>query len=138
MVGTFDIAIGPKMGDTRQDYLEWRSQVLAVRDLPEYKLRKLWKLNFSAKDIAANKHWEVFPPQELRKRVKPGMAVGEGRGKAITARGRQRAYAQALLDKARHLLQFHRLDSGMLALVRQDVVVFQALVARFKKVKRKA
>lgn len=126
---TWEPIVPTKLGDTSGDYLRWKHSVLAVRDLPEYKLRKLWKLNFSAKDIENDKHWTVFPPsQAMRQRVKPGMAIGEKRGRAVSERGRQRAYAKALLAEAQRLLDFHRLDDAMLERVRADRDGFIRLV----------
>ncbi len=121
--GTWD---GPitRLGDTTGDYMRWKGQVLQIRDLPEYKLRKLWKLNFSPKDIENDKHWSVYPPPGERVRVKPGMQPGEGRGRALTERGLQRCYATVLLHEAERILQFHRLDANMLQQVRANVATF--------------
>ncbi len=130
--GTWD---GPttRLGDTSADYARWKAMVRPIRDLPEYKLLKLWKLNFSPKDIEHNKHWTVFPPpSDTRKRVKPGMTVGENRGRALTDRARKRNYAKVLLQEGERMLQFHRHDAPMLEQLRNDVVAFKALVESFK------
>ncbi len=119
--------------DARQRaYAQWRAAVLRVRDMSESRLRKLYKHNYSPEDIAADRHWAEFPPQRLNRRFKPGMAIGEKRGRLLTPRDRQRFYAQALWRQAEWLLNYRRLEGDMLATVRADVETFKKLVERFK------
>ena len=114
----------------RRDYLEWCAKVRAIRYLPEYKLRKLWKLNFSPKDIEADRHHAVFPVKASR--VRPGLNP-EKRGKTMTRRGVDRRYAKILLSEATRIVKWHRLEPATLASVRADIENFSALVKKLHK-----
>lgn len=121
-----------RLGDTSGDYYKWRAEVWAVRELPEYKMRKLWKLNFSAADIAADKHWAVYPPNKpVRERVMPGARVSDKRGRTISDKKINWIYARALREAAENVLQFYRLDTPQLERVRKERDSFVDLVKRY-------
>lgn len=103
-----------RLGDTSGDYYKWKAAVWAVRELPEYKMRKLWKLNFSIKDIEQDKHWAVFPPDgKARKRKVLGRSEETARGRKVSHKKKLWLYARACRDVAEGLLAFHALDSAM-------------------------
>ena len=121
-----------RLGDTSRDYEEWKWHVAKVRELPEYKLRKLWKMNFSPKDIAADKHWEVYPPVGVRrKKVAPGTPQETKRGRTLGAKKKNWIYARALKEAAQGILDFYRLDSIMLGEVRRELAQFTELTKTY-------
>lgn len=127
-----EITIPHKLGDTSEDYARWRAEVLAIRDMPEYKLKKLWKANFSPKDIAANRHWEMFPPpQPIKKRIAPGIRQEDKRGRRISEKKKAWVYARALKQAAEALLAFYRMESAMLAETRKEMEHFTALMKKY-------
>src|ERR1017187_956340 len=99
-----DMVLPTKLGDTTNDYQIWKAAVAKIRDLPEYKLRKLWKKNFSPADIAADKHWEVFPVKDPVVRQEAHMAkrqAREGRrGPSLNLLSIQILFAEALRPEA--------------------------------------
>ena len=126
---TWDTYIPHKLGDTSADYARWRAEVLAIRDLPEYKLRKLWKANYSPKDIAQNKHWAMYPPQgQTRKRLAPGTSQEAKRGRTLGDKKKTWIYAKALHEAAEFILTFYRLEPAMLEQTRKEAGDFLALM----------
>lgn len=126
----WDIAIPHKLGDTSADYARWRAEVLQIREISEYKLRKLWKLNFSPKDIEQDKHWAIYPPNRpVKRRVAPQMT--SERGKALSVKKKQWIYARALYQAAESILQFYRLDTATLAETRKELEGFKELMKKF-------
>ena len=95
----------------RQDYQEWRAAVLAVRDLPEYKIRRLWKENYSVADIEQNKHYEIWP--RMNPAWKPAQEARR-HGRAISARSMfqagMRAALRAMKREFEWRLKYHRVD----------------------------
>jgi len=128
-----DMFLTTRLGDTSRDYAEWRAKVLDVRLLPEYKLKKLWKLNFTPQDIAADRHWEVFPPdRHLRiKKVRGIQVDGSRRGRAISQKKKDWIYARALRDAADGLLLYHALSPEMRTQVQKERDHFAALVKKY-------
>lgn len=127
---TWDTYIPHKLGDTRVDYVRWRAEVLQIRDMSESKLRKLWKLNFSLKDIAQDKHWAIYPPNRpVKRRVAPKMT--SERGRTLSAKKKQWIYARALYQAAESILQFYRLDTAMLVETRKELEGFRELMKKF-------
>ena len=123
-----------RMGDTSKDYGLWRNAVWKVRELPEYKMRKLWKLNYSPADIEADKHWEVFPPGgRVKKLAEAEMRQSERRGARLTNHGIDRKYASALRHEAERMLRVYRMDPEEVARLRADVEKFKALEISLKK-----
>ena len=120
-----------KLGDTSGDYQRWRAEVMAIRDLPEYKMRKLWKENFSPKDIAEDKHWAIYPPPAPdRKRIAPGTPQDAKRGRTINEKKKAWIYARALHEAAESILTFYRLDSTMLKETRDELENFKQLMRK--------
>lgn len=125
----WDITVESRPGEV--EYQRWRREVLAIRDMAEYRLKRLWRLNFSPADIAADKHWEIYPPPKPA-RAKPGIAIGEGRGRGVSERSVHLRYAQALLREARGLLQYSRMEPRVLERVRRDEAKFKQIVTELK------
>ena len=130
----WDTYIPHKLGDTSADYARWRGAVLQVRDLPEYKLRKLWKANFSPKDIEQDKHWALYPPQRissklLRAQVEPNAKIERGRN--IGNKRKMWLYFRALRDVAKVILQHHSLDSAMRAEIETELAHFEKSVKEY-------
>lgn len=126
----WDTYIPHKLGDTTADYARWKAAVAAVRDLPEYKLRKLWKANFSPADIAADKHWALYPPQRissklLRARTEPTSKLERGRN--IGAKRKAWLYSMALRNVAQAILTGHSLDAKMRAETEKELARFEEL-----------
>ena len=122
--------LATKLGDTTRDYQQWKAQVRSVRDLPEYKMRKLWKLNYSVRDIAADRHWEIFPPAQAQRQAR-GRDHSEKRGAKIGAQRKSYLYAKALCQVARTLLTFHSLEPGVRAETQKELEQFEELVKKY-------
>lgn len=125
-----DVHLPGRLGDTTDDYLRWKAEVARVRFLPEYKLRKLWRLNYSPLDIAHDRHHEVYPPRV--KRVPRGTLRRERRGAALSGRAIRLSLARALLRDIRRILAQHRLEPRELALARDCEERFARLVEALK------
>lgn len=120
-------------GDWRDDYQRWKADVLAVRLLPEYKLKKLWKLNFTPRDIEQNRHYEVFP--QMRRAERKDESADDPtmrRGRALSDKGIDWRYARALRNEAEDLLRYHRLLPAQVARVRKDLARFSKLARTIK------
>lgn len=121
-----------RLGDASGGYQRWRAEVLEIRELPEYKLRKLWKLNFSAADIKSDKHHAVCPPDRAaRHRKAIGRKEDTKRGRAVSAKRKAWLYARALRDVAEGLLTFHNLDSAMRAELTKERDSFVELMKKY-------
>jgi len=123
-----------RMGDTSKDYGLWRNEVWKVRELPEYKMKKLWRLNYTPADIAADKHWEVYPPTgNTRKAIEREMAQSARRGARLTNHGIDRKYASALRHECERMLRVYRMDPEEVARLRKELAQFKALEISLKK-----
>ncbi|MFA5897672.1 MAG: hypothetical protein WC829_01035 [Hyphomicrobium sp.] len=123
-----------KLGDTSKDYAEWRAKVWAVRELPEYKMRKLWRLNYTPDDIANDRHWEVYPQNRAaQRRQEIETRLSARRGARLTNHGIDRKYATALRSEAERMLRVYRMDPEEVARLRADVEKFKALEISLKK-----
>lgn len=123
-----------RMGDTSKDYGLWRNAVWKVRELPEYKMKKLWRLGYSPADIEADKHWAVYPPDKAtKKRIEAELAQSARRGARLTNHGIDRKYASALRTEAERMLRVYRMDPEEVARLRADVEKFKALEISLKK-----
>jgi hypothetical protein len=129
--------MGMRLGDTSRDYARWKSDVLVIRHLPEYKLRKLWKMNFSVADIAADKHYEVYPTmrrakEKAARKEKEAPGMREKRGRGMSDAAIDLAYAEAVRDAAERLLYYNRLEPAQLRRVRDDFARFRQIANRLK------
>lgn len=93
----------------RQDYMQWAASIREYTFLPDYKLKRLWKENFSLEDIKADKHRALWPGRQTRAKL-------EARG--VFRRGPsmrwERVQAKALRAARRDLQEtvlLNRLDS---------------------------
>jgi hypothetical protein len=128
----WDTYIPHKLGDTSADYARWRAEVLAVRDMSESRLRKLWKANFSPADIAADKHWAMFPPNPPnRKHIAPGTPQEAKQGRTIGDKKINWIYARALQQAAQSILAFYRLEPAALERTRKQLAEYTDLVKKF-------
>lgn len=102
----------PRLGDAKADYLKWRAEVLDQYYLPEYKLKKLWTMNFGVGDIVAGRHHSVFPPPrdgEGRPRLTLDLSKVSS-GRKLRASSVDFAYAKALELTCVRLLRTYRMD----------------------------
>ncbi len=58
--GVLTLPLGDR-ARVKDEYMQWRGEVLATVFLPEYKLKRLWRENYSVKDIQGGKHYEIWP-----------------------------------------------------------------------------
>lgn len=102
------------------DYRAWHDEVKARFGLPSYKIRKLWKLGFGVKDIAAGKHREVFPNKYKPPHVpvKPGAMLAEKRGRALSRGSIERGAMKHLRAYYTSLIWRNRMEESELRYVR--------------------
>jgi len=108
-----------------RDYQEWKRHVEKHTMLPEYKMRRLWKMNFSSTDIKADKHHAVFPVGPPRP-IKPDS--GRKRGRSVSERGLLLFYARAMRNAAAVLLAHYNMTPEMRERVAAEHKRFQGLV----------
>lgn len=117
---------------TSKNYHQWKSAVLKIRDMAEYKLYKLFRMGFSVADIEADKHWSVYPPdRETRKRKALGRLEDQKRGRRLSLKKKQWLYARALRAVADGILAFHSLDEKMRVETKAERDGFDELVKKF-------
>lgn len=104
---------GAKLGDSSKDaYFRFRAEVQAVRWLPDYKIRKIWKAGLTVKDVENDKHYALFPtmnrptgPQQRENLLKK-----EKRGSTLSRHTIELRMLTAALRAVENVLQYHRLE----------------------------
>ena len=130
---TWNTVIEGGRDSTSKAYHQWKAEVLKIRDMAEYKLYKLWKLNFTPADIEADKHWAIFPPDRAtRQRKILGRTDDTPRGRTLGYKKKQWLYARALFDVADGLLTFHSLDQAMREATVKERDAFRELMKKFE------
>jgi len=116
-ISTWDIT--PEDTNWREhEYNTWRAAVSHVIYLPEYKLKKLWRLHYTVEDIAANKHHAVFPLP------KPKLGIGKHnpkRGRRLMPKAMDIAALKAMQKTYEHFLRFNSLGEKGFEHARQRI-----------------
>jgi hypothetical protein len=129
---TWETEIDGGNDSTSKNFHQWSAEVLKIRDMAQYKLFKLWKLNFTPADIAANKHHVIYPPDRAtRRRTALGRTEEQKRGKKLSAKKKQWLYARALRDMAEAVLAFHSMEQAMIDETRKELEGFKELMKKF-------
>ena len=124
----------PRGMDT--DFHRWKAEVLKQIYLPDYRLHKLWKLNFKPADVASPKLYQVYPTLDPKYQAARGKRRGIGidpqqRGRCLLKRARQLNYAKALKREAERMIRFHRMEPADLEDARFELAQFESLVQKF-------